>query len=222
MTRIILEINDSDKIVTKKGNVLTVAEYNSWTRKQFEAQKAERMRNYKVIRNLYFDYMADECDDKSAREQIRDVNGYSMKSINVALNTGKMNAIATVEFSAKALVLQEKEEAALEAEIEHIDSLIAEALVEDTDKRFNVKGKSGAREIDDIDWLPRDEYIMRLNQMKRKAIKDTVDSLKVFKNDNTNVNVIVTQDEHAKRMKDVAGKFGIEITSDYEVKDDDA
>ena len=213
-------MNSEDKLVTKKGNVMSVADYESWTRKKREADKAKQMRLYSAIRKVYWDYMYDGNTHEDSVKLLKSENGYHGRSVNMALNSGNMTALAKVEFSTKALVLQEKEEAALDAEIEHLDSLIAEALDADVDKHFDISGKSGSREHDDIDWLPRDEYIMRLNQRKRKALKETLDSMKVFKDNKTDVNVIITPEEHANRIKDGMGKFGVEIKSDFEVEDD--
>lgn len=208
------------KIVTKKGNVLTASEYHNWTRKQLEVSKAERMRKYSIVRKIYWDYLYDGISDKDARGLLKSQHKFHGKVINGALNTGTMNAVASVEFAAKALVLQEREESALNSEIETIDMLITEALESNKDKRYTLKGKSNSRDTDE-DWITRDEYIIRLEQRKRKAIKDTIDSLRVFKSDNTEVKVIVTQEEHADRMRKSAERFGIEIKSNYKVRNSD-
>ncbi len=216
-----METSNNDKLVTKKGNVMSVADYKSWERKKIEEQKAKTMKLHAAIRKNYWDYMYDGVKHEDAVKLLKSECGYHGKSVNIAVNGGKLTGPAKVEFATKALVLQEREEKALDDEIEHIDSLIAEAYGEGIDQTFSIKGKSGARGVDDIEWLPRDEYIMRLNQRKRKAIKDTVDSLKVFKDDKSDVNVIITAEDHAARMKDGAGKFGIEIKADYKVEESD-
>lgn len=207
----------TDKIVTSKGNVMTASEFQEWQRKTWDEQKRERNRKYDAIRSLYWDYMNQECDDEAARKNLHEVNGFPTKSINVALNTGRMNAKATVEFSAKALSLQHREEEALNDEIKTINGLIQEALDAPVTDKFVLKGRTTSRGDED-EYLPRNEYILRLEQRKRKAIKDTMDSLKVLKNENTQLNVVITDSEKEAQWRKGAEKFGLEIK--VEQKDD--
>ena len=46
---------------------------------------------------------------------------------------------------------------------------------------------------------------------RRRAIKDTLDSLKVFKSDKSNVNVVITENEHMDRLRSGLEKFGVEV-----------
>ena len=207
----------TDKVVTKKGDVFTGAEYNGIQRKDRE----ERMRLRNALRNDYHKYRNQGMTDEETRTEIMEVREVSKTVLNNALNTGNMNAKATVEWSAKMLTLQAKEETFLDDELEMLDHIIEDVLSQPPTAMFTVEVSNLGVRGSTMKQIPRDEYLLLKMREKRKAAKETLDSLKVLRGSDMNVNIIVTDAERDERMRTGLGKFNVEIDADFEVKDAD-
>jgi len=203
------------KVVTKKGKVFTTTELADKQRKERES----RMRFRNALRNDYYKHRSHGLSDEEARTDIMATREVSKTILNNALNTGNMNAASTVAWSAKMLTLQAKEETFLDDEIEMLDHIIENVLGKSPETLFTVEVSDSGDRGATSKKIPRDEYLLKLMRDKRKSAKDTLDSLKVLRGSDTNVNINITQEERNERMKNAAGKFGIEINAEYEVKD---
>eukprot|EP00919_Chromeraceae_sp_WS-2016_P079870 GHVR01188939.1.p1 GENE.GHVR01188939.1~~GHVR01188939.1.p1 ORF type:complete len:154 (-),score=17.52 GHVR01188939.1:400-861(-) len=123
------------KVVTKKGKVLTTTELADKQRKERES----RMRFRNALRNDYYKHRSHGLSDEEARADIMATREVSKTILNNALNTGNMNPAATVEWSAKMLTLQAKEETFLDDEIEMLDHIIENVLGKPPEELFTVE-----------------------------------------------------------------------------------
>ena len=78
---------------------------------------------------------------------------------------------------------------------------------------YKVASKDTARGEEDK-LLSRNEYLIEMLQRKRKAIKETLESTKVFRGQRDTTIVIVTPEERQKRFLGGFDKFGVEVVID--------
>lgn len=198
----------TDKIVTRSGNVMTASEYNKFI--SGKAKELDRMRT--ALCNDYYRYCGQGYSDKEARQLISERREVSLVKVNNAIDamSRQFNPKVKVELEAKALVLQMREEQALNDELDFLNELIERVMSGEVDEQFlvesNVGDRGGSSKL-----LPRDEYLRQLLKDRRNSIKQTLDSLKVFKNDKSNVNVVITENEQMDRLKSGLEKFGVEV-----------
>jgi len=199
----------NDKVVTKSGVVMTASEYN-----KFLSQKSRSLEKLRMaLCNDYYLYCSQGYSDAEARDLIVSRREVSLEKVNNAINamSRRFNPKMRVELEAKALVLQAREEQALNEELNFLGDLIDRVLDADVNDEFVVESNTGDRGYS-AKSLPRDEYLRKLLNDKRKAVRDTLDSLKVFKSDKSNVNVVITENEQMDRLRSGLEKFGVGVT----------